>query len=729
MPNQNHRLLKRQIRKHLGDLAQDPRLSDFINSVNQAYLDFDEDLKQAENMLEISSQELYKLNTDLQSSVEEKSAEAKALNLRLSNIVNNVQEIIFQTDLNGCWTFLNPAWEKVTGYSIEESLGSSFTDMVYEEDKEISIQHLSNLVNGDSTSSSYTVRYLNKRKEVRWAEAIVSLDYDPESRLKGASGTLTDITARYLAESRLRQMTTNFTKAQSLTNLGSWEFPRRQPSKGYWSDQMYEILSIPKFNASNASFKWLTNSLRPEDRIKLLKEIQKLEPGEESAILEFQLIRDKETWISLRAERNLSENTEEQDYITGTLLDITERKIFERELIKAKQLAEKALAAKSEFLSNMSHEIRTPMNAIIGLTEILLKNEGAQEPSIKGNLDLIEYSADNLLVIINDILDYSKIEANKVSFENVAFNLNDLLDKLIRTLRVKALSQNLNLISELDPKCPSLINGDPYRLNQVLLNLLSNALKFTPQGEVRLKVTLKKQIDPETIELLFAVSDTGIGISKEKQKGIFESFAQAYTDTTRNFGGTGLGLAISRRLVELQKGKLTLESELNKGSTFSFHLPFSLASEEAEILQKKASLKLEEASLSGVEILVAEDNEINQLLIKQVVNRWDSSVEIASDGEEVLEKSLEKRFDIILMDLQMPKKSGIDAAREISANTKNPNQATPIIALTADVLVETKNIVAKNAFAGYVTKPFKSHQLYQSILEVLNNKITGIPTQ
>ena len=724
MQNQSHRLLKRQIRKHLGDLADDPRLADFISSVNQAYLDFDEDLKQAENMLEVSSQELYKLNTELQSSVEEKTAEAKALNQRLSSIINNVQEIIFQTDLNGCWTFLNPAWEKVTGYSIAESLGSSFTDMVYEEDKELSIKHLSDLVNGDSESSSYTIRYLNKRKEVRWAEAIVTLDYDREDRLKGASGTLTDITARHLAESRLRQMTTNFAKAQSLTSLGSWDFPRKEPNKGYWSDQMYEILSIPKFNSSNASFKWLTNSLKPEDQTKLLKEIQKLKLGEESSILEFQLVREKETWISLRAERNLANNTEEQDYITGTVLDITERKIFERELIKAKQLAEKALAAKTEFLSNMSHEIRTPMNAIIGLTEILLRNEATQEPSIKGNLDLIEYSADNLLVIINDILDYSKIEANKVKFENVAFNLNELLDKLIRTLTVKALSQNLNLILEISPNCPNLIKGDPYRLNQVLLNLLSNALKFTTKGEVRLKVTVNNRIDAENVELLFSVSDTGIGISQEKQKGIFESFTQAYTDTTRNFGGTGLGLAISRRLVELQKGRLDLESELDKGSNFYFYLPFTLALKEAENLPEKATTVLEEASLSGVEILVAEDNEINQLLIKQVINRWDSSVEIASNGEEVVFKSLAKKFDIILMDLQMPKKNGIDAAKEISENTHNPNSGTPIIALTADVLVETKNMVADNAFAGYVTKPFKSQELYQSILEVLNKKIT-----
>ncbi len=721
MQKQDHRLLKRQLRKHLGELQNDPRLAEFIASINEAYLGFDEDLKQAENMLEISSQELYKLNTELQNNVKVKSAEARALSNRLSNIVNNVQEIIFQTDLNGCWTFLNPAWEKITGYSINESLGCSFTEMVYEEDKETSIQHLSDLVNGDHKTSRYTIRYLNKSKEIRWAEAIVTLDYGEKGELKGASGTLTDITARFIAESRLKQMTSNLTKAQSLTRMGSWEFPVNNPKRGYWSDQMYEILGIPKFNASNASFSWLTGALKEEDKAQLFTEIRRLKRGEETPTLEFQLERETETWISLRAERNISENSKEKDYITGTLLDITQRKIFEKELIEAKQLAESALAAKSEFLSNMSHEIRTPMNAIIGLTEILLKNEKAQDDSIKDNLELIEYSADNLLVIINDILDYSKIEANKVNFESISFNLEELLNKLIKTLRVKALSKHLKLTLDIHKDCPTFIKGDPYRLNQILLNLISNALKFTLQGEVRISISIRKRID-NIVELLFAVSDTGIGISAEKQAGIFDSFTQAYTDTTRTFGGTGLGLAISRRLVELQKGALMLESELNKGSTFSFYLPYTLASNDGEAAKKKLNLKLDEASLSGVEILVAEDNKINQLLIKQVVNRWDAIIEIASDGEEVLLKSLDKKFDVILMDLQMPKKNGITAASEIFKNSQNPNRNTPIIALTADVLTETRHIVKNNDFAGYVTKPFKSGELYKAILEALNVK-------
>lgn len=237
-----HRLLRRQIRKFLPKDLPEKDLSLFLEAVDQAYKDFDADIRQAENTLELSSQELFKVNNELRQNVADKSEEARKLASRLQRIVDSVQEVIFQTDIDGKWTFLNSAWEKITGFSVEESLGTSFTKMVYPEDKEISMYHLADLVNGDEQTSRYTLRYVTKLGSIRWTEAMVSLDLDDEGRLLGASGTLTDITSRYQAEEQSRKLSENLTKAQSLAKIGSWEYPISLDKPGYWSRQTYAIL-------------------------------------------------------------------------------------------------------------------------------------------------------------------------------------------------------------------------------------------------------------------------------------------------------------------------------------------------------------------------------------------------------------------------------------------------------------------------------------------------------
>jgi PAS domain S-box-containing protein len=679
----------------------------FLNAINQAYHDFDKDVKQAENILELSSKELFIANKELEKNVASKSAEAEALSKRLSRIVNNVQEVIFQTDLNGCWSFLNSAWERITGYNVEESIGTSFTSMVYPADKEKSVRHLSDLINGDETSRRYNLRYITKSGEVRWTEAIVSLDLDSEGRLLGASGTLTDINARYVAEEKLLQSSENLNQAQALTKLGSFEHPLHSDGVSYWSPQMYELLQCDTSFEPNLAY--LVGSFDEGSRTLLNKAIDKLKDGDTEISLELRM-KEGESYTMLRAEKHVG-RVNKGYVVSGTLMDITERKSFERELISAKLLAERALAAKSEFLSNMSHEIRTPMNAIVGLTEIVL-NEKDLNPQTRRNLELIDYSADNLLVIINDILDYSKIEANKVVLERITFDLKGMLSKLLETWRLKADHNQVGLILNWDKEIPSHMVGDPYRLNQILLNLVSNALKFTGQGSVTLKLSLtEKKLDEYNI--LFEVMDTGMGISQDKLESIFESFTQAYTDTTRNFGGTGLGLAISKRLVELQGGRIHVSSVVGEGSNFSFNIPLYTSTGAAEVtLDPKSDLP---AGLHGINILVAEDNKINQLLIKQVCKNWNASIEIADDGEIAVQKSQSKNFDVILMDLQMPNMNGFEAVQAIRLDEENRNNKIPILALTADAMPETKSYVQRNGFNGYVTKPFKSYELLREI--------------
>lgn len=713
-----HRLLRRQIRKFLPKDLPEKDLSLFLEAVDQAYKDFDADIRQAENTLELSSQELFKVNNELRQNVADKSEEARKLASRLQRIVDSVQEVIFQTDIDGKWTFLNSAWEKITGFSVEESLGTSFTKMVYPEDKEISMYHLADLVNGDEQTSRYTLRYVTKLGSIRWTEAMVSLDLDDEGRLLGASGTLTDITSRYQAEEQSRKLSENLTKAQSLAKIGSWEYPISLDKPGYWSRQTYAILGKSINSNHQESLDEFLSFFKHEDQSIVMEALKSMQKGGKSFNQELAIeVKGETKWVDLKAEVLATNGSRKNLSITGSIMEITDRKNFENELIKAKLMAEEALAAKSEFLSNMSHEIRTPMNAIIGLTEILLKRPLSKED--RENLELIEYSADNLLVIINDILDYSKIEANKVSFEHIPFNLHELLTKLVKTLHIKAVSKSirLDLVGSEDIPNKMLI-GDPYRLNQVLLNLLSNAIKFTNVGEVLLKTEVL-EIHDQRVGMKFSVKDTGIGISKDKQSSIFESFTQAYTDTTRNFGGTGLGLAISKRLIELQGGSIGLESELGQGSEFYFYLNFDLGEPLGEEVSPASDQSA--SKLTAIDLLVAEDNKVNQLLIKQVCRNWNANVEIVSDGMQVVEKSKSREYDIILMDLQMPKKNGYDALKDIRGNQDNPNVATPILALTADALPETRQKVIEQGFSSHVTKPFRSQELYEQILKCLGD--------
>lgn len=669
--------------------------------------------------MELSSKELFIANRELKKKAESSAAEADALSERLSRIVNNVQEVIFQTDINGCWTFLNAAWERITGYSVEESVGTSFTDMVYPDDKEISMYHLSELVNGTETTSRYNLRYITKSGEVRWTEAVVTLDMDEEGRLFGASGTLTDINARYVAEEKLRQASNNLNQAQTLTKLGSFEHPLRTAGNSYWSAQMFKLLNLPGRN--EPKLEDLIATADNPSRERLLENIHALSLYGREIAMEVPINKES-AWMMIRAEKQKG-RLNSGDVVTGTLMDITERKTFEKELIASKLLAEQALAAKSEFLSNMSHEIRTPMNAITGLTEILLKGEEAFSPQAKRNLELIEYSADNLLVIINDILDYSKIEANKVELESIPFDLKKMLHKLLETWHLKAKGNDIALNLNVDSQVPDNLQGDPYRLNQILLNLISNALKFTKQGSVTLNAQVQSE-ENDRYDILFEVKDTGIGIPQKKLKSIFESFTQAYTDTTRNFGGTGLGLAISKRLVELQGGEIWVESEIGHGSSFFFNIILGVSSENP---QEEADLNESlSSSLNGLDILVAEDNKINQMLITQVCKTWNANIELADNGQIAVDKSAAKVYNVILMDLQMPELNGFEAVKAIRDNRNNPNYNVPILALTADAMPETKSYVKRNGFNGYITKPFKREELRKEITRCMESSQKGV---
>jgi PAS domain S-box-containing protein len=394
--------------------------------------------------------------------------------------------------------------------------------------------------------------------------------------------------------------------------------------------------------------------------------------------------------------------------------DITEKKKVEREILESKIEAERAAKTKSEFLSNMSHEIRTPMNAIIGLSELLLK-ENLTDKQLE-NLKSIKYSADNLLVIINDILDFSKIESGKIEFESINFDLFSKIQEIRKTFIFKADEKGIGLKFHVDERISQFVIGDPFRLNQILLNLLSNALKFTKEGTVSLIVDLVSE-DDENIDVKFNIIDTGIGIPKDKLASVFESYTQAYTDITRRFGGTGLGLAITRQLVTMQNGQINIESEPGKGSTFSVTLQFQkgVADSQATVDEQIAEM-LEKRDFGGMSVLLVEDNVMNQFVAHQVLELWNIKVDFANDGLEATDKLKVNDYALVLMDLQMPVMSGYQATAFIRDKTnKLRNPEIPIIALTADAFPETKKKVIDEGMNDFVTKPLEQNDLYNKI--------------
>lgn len=395
----------------------------------------------------------------------------------------------------------------------------------------------------------------------------------------------------------------------------------------------------------------------------------------------------------------------------GVAEDYTEHKKAQNELIQAKDQALMAVKAKDSFLANMSHEIRTPLNGIIGFTE-LLQQRNLPSPE-REFVENIQTAGDHLLLLINDILDLSKIDSGKIEMEIQPFSLKESLKHVYNILKVKSQKKAIEFSLFLDADLPDAVIGDKGRLNQVLINLAGNAIKFTEEGEVTISVK-KVQETESKISLRFSVKDTGIGISDEKIQTIFDRFIQAEASTTRKFGGSGLGLNIAKQLVELLGGKIELKSKLGRGSEFYFILEFDMAKQVIESQQKKKNSNL--SIDHPVAILMCEDNEMNQRLAKTVITNFGFQLDIANNGKEGIELLKQKSYDLILMDLQMPEMDGYQATKYIRNEMKSD---IPIIAMTAHSLVGEQQKCYDIGMNGYVSKPYKQQELLQKIQEFI----------
>jgi PAS domain S-box-containing protein len=497
-------------------------------------------------------------------------------------------------------------------------------------------------------------------------------------------------------------------------------------------DKTSETLSLPFFSDEKDNFyeiptkKTITGHVIKQNKSVLLRESD-LKILEEEG--EIDLVGTPcKVWmgVPLRVESNImgvmclqdykDENkfTQEDlyvlEFIANQIATTLQRRMMLDNLINARQKAEEAAQSKQQFMSTMSHEIRTPLNEVIGITNLLLQGNPREDQM--DFIKTLKFSGNHLLTLVNDVLDYNKMESGKIVFEQARFNLGEFLAEILRSYSFRSKAKNLNFEIKKESQLPEEVIGDQIRLNQILSNLLSNALKFTTNGSITVRI---KEIERSNniSRLEFSVSDTGIGIPREKHAFIFESFTQASPDTTRHFGGTGLGLAICKKLVELQGGTILLESEPGHGSTFRFVLEFGVP-EKANAFRNADSSETY-TGLEGKKILVAEDNKINFFVANKFLVNWGIKVTHAENGKIALDILTREKFDLILMDLHMPILDGIEATRIIRNSPDEKLKNIPIVALTAAIMSESHDKIEDLKINDYVLKPFKPQDLFERI--------------
>ena len=469
--------------------------------------------------------------------------------------------------------------------------------------------------------------------------------------------------------------------------------------------ELFEILNKKEIEGTHIE-NWFT-----EEHIKLFKNIEKSLAENNSKNWQGELAftsKKKRTFFAFVNIVPFLDNNKR--FLKISILDISEIKMAQFELMKAKQKAEVASNAKSRFLSNMSHELRTPLNGIIGSSNLLLQE--SYLPDQKSHLEILKYSSEHMMSLINEILDFNKIEAGKFELERVPVDMQLFLKKLIAQFSVQAQAKGLKLITDIDEHLDIEFLTDETRLNQVFSNLLSNAIKFTHHGSITL-VAKKIFSTSQKATIQFMVKDTGIGIAANKQQEIFESFTQADVNTTRKYGGTGLGLSISKKMVNLFNGELMLKSEEGKGSTFYFTLELLINENRKMYINEDRVKQL--TVFSGVKVLVAEDNAVNMSIAKRFLTKWGIEVSEACNGREAVELFQKEKFDLILIDLEMPEMDGVTALTEI----RKLNTAVPAIAFTAAVYDNMRADLLQKGFMEFVPKPFRPEDLHSKIATLI----------
>jgi len=632
---------------------------------------------------------------------------------------------IANVNFQGRWLRVNQRLCDIVGYARDELLQKTFQEITYPDDLAISLEKFIPFMRGELPQYSLQKRYVRKDGSIVWIELFGSLQRDAAGKPAYVIVMIQDISERKRLEGELRESEHRWRSiTEALPQLVWTATP--DGACDYFSTQWTQYTGVPTDEL--LGWQWL-KTLHPGDREPTRQFWTDSAAGRHDYDVEYRVRRlDGEyRWFKTRGVPIRGSKGEVFKWF-GTCTDITDGKLAAGELRLAKEAAESANRAKDEFLANVSHEIRTPMNAIMGLTSLVLGtdlNEGQRQ-----SLTTVKSAANNLLSIINDLLDFSKIEAGKLELSLGEFGLRATLADTMRALAVRAQQKGLELVSNVQTELPDALIGDAGRLRQVLLNLIGNAIKFTEKGEVVVQVCAisdaTSKNDENEVHLLFTVRDTGIGIPGEKQATIFRAFEQEDSSTTRKYGGTGLGLTISSQLAALMGGRIDVDSEPGRGSTFSFTARFGRSPEHPaagaaadKVATSTPELRAFPAPAAPLHILVAEDNEFNVILLKQLFDLRGHGVRFASDGREAVALATEGRFDLLLLDIHMPEMDGFAVAQAIREDERRGGNHLPIIAFTARAGKKDRERCITAGMDDFLSKPVQAEALWEVIDRVV----------
>lgn len=638
--------------------------------------------------------------------------------LRLEMAIEGTGAALWDWDISNNTVYYSPSWKKVLGYNDEDIRFdlNEWTDRIHPDDREKTMVNLNRYLEGGSQIYEAEVRLRHKDGHYLYfldrGQITLRDDFGKPSRMTGIAFNISELKE---TQQKLRESESRWYAALEGSEFGVWEWDLKKDSL-YFSPKLKELYGYHPEELHPTTEFWI-RTCHPDDL-----EVSKfaLDNHLENKTQQFQsdrrvLHRDGTyRWFQSRGIVIERDDQGQPLKVVGSVVDITERKKLEEELIEAKNSAEANVKIKRRFLANISHEIRTPMHAIMGIAEQLTRStlNDKQEYYLR----IINDSAKALLGIINDVLDISKIEEGKLKIDNVDFGMRDILYNVFNLFSDTAEQKNLRYKLNFDERLNRLFTGDPARVRQVLLNIISNALKFTEKGTITISCRLLSRSENQ-YNVLFECTDTGIGMSDEMKNKLFEDFSQEDESFERKYGGSGLGLAITNELVQLMNGSVSVKSMKDEGTTISIILPFTESGTILHSIPKIINPAAGKTSLSSLSVLVAEDNQFNRLLLQIMLGNNEISYDMADNGLQAVELATRKNYDLILMDIQMPEMDGIEATKKIRSICQ---RNIPIIAITANAVEEELKTYMREGLTDYLTKPFDEYKLLKKIREYIS---------